>query len=91
MVKFGMMWSDPYVNKNRTLSTAIGDGISGFIKRFHHPPTHVDLPQPWYDSLTEMELEKISKDNGVLVNSSQNVLLGSMFIGYPEVPEWWNR
>ena len=89
MVRFGMLWNDP--SEKKSVTQKLEEGVSAFIAKYKHQPTHASLPPAWYAMLTEEEMQKVCSKTGVFVENSQNVHLGSMFIGYPEVPEWWNR
>jgi|WetSurMetagenome_2_1015567.scaffolds.fasta_scaffold00049_58 hypothetical protein len=92
MVRFGMLWSDPYEYKpKKPIEKKVGEAVVAFHKRFYHAPTHCTLTPKWFDSLSPEEIQEIKSKHHIEVDGSANVQEGHLAIGYPEVPEWWNR
>jgi hypothetical protein len=81
MVTFGMLWNDPHPKKS--VEEKIADAQSAFIGKYKKQPTHCSVPPTWYNEKMEV--------SGLVIESSENVPLGNVFIGYPTTPDWWNR
>lgn len=88
MVRFGMLWNDPSLKKE--VKQKIGEGCSAFINKYKKQPTHCSMPPAWFATLSEKDIEEIRQNTGVIVENSQNVHIGSLFIGYPDMPKGWN-